>query len=55
MKRYLVTFITAGELDALITRVRAEYQMRYATLIGILEIKKHELLMETTEEDEKDQ
>lgn len=38
------------QLDELVERVRQEYDMNYATLIGILDLKRHDLLMEATEE-----
>lgn len=40
----------ATELDKLVDRFRSEYQMAYASVIGILHIKAHLLADEAVEE-----
>lgn len=39
----------ANELDALVDRFRSEYEMSYATTVGVLEMKIHLLCNEAKE------
>lgn len=40
------------EIDRVIDRVRAEYDMTYASVVGVLEMKKHLLCAEAAEKGE---
>lgn len=42
----------ADEIDKLVERFRAEYDMTYAGVVGVLQMKIHLLCEEATEENE---
>jgi hypothetical protein len=37
----------ASDLDALVNRYRAEYELTVASVVGVLEVQKHALIQET--------
>lgn len=45
----------AGDLDALVSRYCAEFELTTAAAIGVLEIKKHELISEALKRQEDDE
>lgn len=44
----------ARDLDALVSRYCAEFQLTVASAIGVLEIKKHELIAEALKNEDDD-
>lgn len=42
------------ELGRLIDRMRLEYEVSYAEVVGVLEITKHDLICEASEDDEEE-
>lgn len=41
----------ASDLDALVNRYRAEYELTVASVVGVLEVQKHLLIQETLDAD----
>lgn len=46
------SFHFGNELDNLVERTRKEYDLSYATIIGILHVKAHQLCSECLEEED---